>query len=105
MKLEFKNVLNRHKGRPALILAHGPSLDKIRHYINRRRDWILIGCNRWHMFYDVPPHYWVTATPGYSTVERQIDKINQYKDKTTLVYADSVDLVDRDWVASAVKAD
>jgi hypothetical protein len=103
MKLEFKDVINKHKGTPALVLAHGPSLNT---YLNKldtlkSKGYILIGCNEWFSFYkNVPPHYHVLANNIY-TINRLYQTMNQYD--TTVVYADSVDLTDRNWVKNNLK--
>jgi len=105
MKLGFSDVIGRHKGSPALVMAHGPSLDKVGSFVNRDGPLILVGCNRWYRIHeDIAPHYWVFAN-SVNTVASQISHINAVWDKTVLVYADCADLTNRDWVDKKVKGD
>lgn len=105
MKLEFKDVINKHKGCPALVIAHGPSLNVYLNRLNELKNLghILIGCNEWFSFYkDSPPHYHVLANNIY-TINKLCGTMNTFN--TTVVYADSVDLTDRTWVENNLKCD
>ena len=49
MKYELKDIFDKHKGKSALIIGHGPSLNnhikKLTYY--RNKGIILFGCNQW----------------------------------------------------------
>lgn len=102
MKIDFNDIWNKHKGQAAICLCHGPSLN---YYSNRLEDFkhdgmVLLGCNEWYAFYKTIPDYWVLAN-NMLTVQNQINVINQFK--TTVLYADSIDLTDYEWVDQNLK--
>lgn len=104
MKLEFKDVINRNKGKPSLVLCHGPSLNDLTANLDEiKKSTILIGINRWYNFHSTVPDYWVLAN-NFTTIQNQSSKINLYK-QTTVVYADSVDLTDRNWISANIHSD
>jgi len=105
MRLSFKDVEDRHKGFPAFVAAHGPSLNP---YIDKLPDlkkarYIIVGCNECYNFHDnCPPNYYVLANTYY-TIAKQINFINM-NDFTT-VYARNVDRTDMDWIDKNIKND
>lgn len=104
MKLEFKDIVDKYKSKPALVMASGPSLDAYKGNLAHYKDngVILVGCNEWYTMYDVTPHYWVLANT-IITLPREKDMMNQRK--ATVVYADSVDLTDRGWIEQNLQCD
>lgn len=105
MQLKFKDVIDKHKGKKCIVIGHGPSLneylDKLKVY--KDNGYIIIGCNNWNEFYiDSPPHYWVNANNVDST-KTFIETINKYK--PIWVYADTVDLTDKNWIEENIKSD
>jgi len=95
--LLFSDVIDKHKGRPCLVMAHGPSLNE---HLGRLDDYknnnfVLIDCNEWDSFHSQIPDYIVYANT-IETMLRNSSKLNRWN--TTVVYADSVDLTPRDWV-------
>jgi hypothetical protein len=106
MRLNFSDIIGRHKGAPALVIGHGPSLNN---YINmlpfyRSKGVILFGCNEWFRIYLNAPNYVVYAS-NMDTLGAYVDVINSNADKLFVIYADSVDLVDRSWVETNIKCD
>lgn len=104
MKLEFSDILQKHKNSPAIVVAHGPSLNSYKNQLKTFKDkgHILIGCNEWFAFYpDCPPHYWVLAN-NVITMRNLQNRINSYDG--TVCYADSVDLTDREWIKNNISA-
>jgi len=105
MRLSFKDVEDKHKGSPALVIAHGPSLNP---YLDRlpelkKEGYIIVGCNEWYNFHEkCPPNYYVLANSIY-TIARQINIINAYD--LTVVYARNVDRTDMNWIDSNIKRD
>lgn len=105
MELTFKQILGVKKGKEAYVIAHGPSvnpfLDRIPELAEKG---VLIGCNEWYPIYDTPPQYWVLAN-NVMRVETELDRMNKLAGKTTVVYADTVDLTDKGWINANLKAD
>jgi hypothetical protein len=105
MKKDLNDVIGKHKGMPAIAIGHGPSLDNFKIHIEGwKRNHILVGCNEWYYVYQTPPHYWVLAN-SVQTMRSDIGHINQYAGQTTVAYSDTVDITDKSWVESNVKAD
>jgi hypothetical protein len=73
MKYEFKDVFNKHRNSPALIIGHGPSLNERIESLARYREKeiILFGCNEWFRTYSQVPNYVVYAS--------NIDTLSAYK--------------------------
>lgn len=106
MKIDYHSIFNKHKGSPALVIGHGPTLNQHLALIPilKEKGFVLFGCNGWYHIYNQNPHYWVLAS-NVDTVTRYLSVMNKYAGDTTVLYADSVDLVDRTWVADNLKAD
>ena len=106
MKLEFGAIINKHKNRPALVISHGPSLNAYLTKLQtlKEKEFILIDCNEWMDFSNTIPHYWVIANSSL-TVCSWKEKINNYKNNTILVYADSIDTTNKQWVAQNIEVD
>jgi len=105
MRLSFKDVEDRHKGSPAFVAAHGPSLNPhlCRLTELKQTGYIIIGCNEWYTFHEFcPPQYYVLANTIY-TMKRQISIINRYG--LIAVYASSVDFTDFGWIENNTKCD
>lgn len=102
MKLEFKNILNKHKGKTGLVIAHGKSLDEHLDKLNvyKHRNFIFFDCNDWYNFHNFNPDYWVFAN-NVETIEKNCTKLNNID--SCVVYADSVDLTNRDWIENNLK--
>tara|TARA_Y100000310_G_scaffold205335_1_gene205684 strand:- start:242 stop:1120 length:879 start_codon:yes stop_codon:yes gene_type:complete len=64
----IKDIINKHKGKPAIIAAHGPSgdenIDKIND-LHKKNKVIIFGMNEWWAFKDHPtPDYWIRCHTG-----------------------------------------
>jgi len=106
VKLEFSDVRDRHRGHPAVCIGHGPSLNP---FIDRLQEldsngYILVGCNEWYHIYDSAPRYWCIAN-NVQRIDTDLHVMNKHADKTTVVYADSVDWTDRKWVSDNLLCD
>jgi hypothetical protein len=105
MRLSFKDVEDRHKGSPAFVAAHGPSLNPYLCKLPelKQAGYIIIGCNEWYTFHEAcPPQYYVLANTVY-TMSRQISVINRYN--LTPVFASSVDPTDFNWIEKNTNRD
>lgn len=107
MKLDFSNVIGKHKDKPAFVALHGPSLNP---FISRmtefaEKNFVIIGCNEWyHIYPSTPPTYWILANT-INTMRSESGRTNSIIGKTTVCYAESVDLTDREWVAANIQCD
>lgn len=101
MKLEFSSIIDLHKNKPALVVAHGSSLDSISVSSFKDKGCVLFGCNEWMYFYDVYPDFWVIANTVIN-MRRWQQVINRYYDKLILCYSNSVDTTDEQWVENNI---
>ncbi len=103
MRLEMKDVVNKHKGSPCICVLHGPSLNailpKLRTY--KEKGFVLISCNEWWDYVNFPIQYSVCAS-NTNTVRTLNSKINDHPD-TTLLYSDVIDNTERGWVDANLK--
>ena len=93
MKIEIKDIINRHKGTPAIICGFGPSLDIVRPLLPSYKDrgYKILSCNNWFNF--IPSiDYWIMAS-NVDTIGDFLNDINVFK--IPVFYADSVDLTRR----------
>tara|TARA_R110000851_G_scaffold92489_1_gene201842 strand:+ start:5812 stop:6669 length:858 start_codon:yes stop_codon:yes gene_type:complete len=65
---KMKDIIDKHKGKPGVILAHGPSsdenIDKINQLIDEEKL-VSFAMNEWWSYKDHPtPNYWVRAHTG-----------------------------------------
>jgi hypothetical protein len=98
MKLQFKDLIDKHKGKPAIVVGHGPSLNThIKKICELKNKFILFGCNEWYHIYQDAPHFWVIAN-NQQTIKTDINIINTRAKDSIICYADSVDLTDRAWI-------
>lgn len=106
MKLKFSDILGRHSGRPAVCVGHGPSLNNYTDKIGflKQSGHVIIGCNEWYHIYSECPDYWVLAN-NIQRISTDAPIMNLYVGKTTIVYADSVDWTNRDWVRDNLMCD
>lgn len=103
MKFEFENIIDFHKNIPAFILCHGPSLDLIKTKLDELKSKsILFGCNEWMNFYDVYPDYWVLAN-NVINMKSWKNQINACAKQLKLLYSNSVDTTDGDWVSQNIQ--
>jgi len=105
MKLEFKDIINRHKNTPAIITVHGPTLKNHKEELIQRQindDWIRFSVNNWYKVFDTPPNYWVLSTTFY-TIKKMMEVIN--KSKTTVLYSDDGDFTPKDYIKQNIESD
>jgi hypothetical protein len=98
MKLEIKDIVDRHKNIPAVIAAHGPSLNSFKEKIiqfQRQQKIVRFSVNNWYNVFDYPPDYWVLSTTFY-TIQRLYSIINKYK--IPVFYSDDGDFTDKNWI-------
>jgi hypothetical protein len=118
MKLVFDDIIDKHKGIPAAIALHGPSLDRHKEQIQvlQRQNKILrFSVNDWYNFLNEKPDYWVVSntefTIGASISRNHIweqrkyprDVFNQFG--IPLLYNATADLTDLEIVDKKMKCD
>lgn len=101
MRIELTDIINKEKGKKGIVLGLGPSakkyLKQIRHLENND-EYIIISCNTIDEMSDIIPDYWVLAS-SVDTIQSMHQRINKCP-KTTVVYADSVDMTPKEKVKS-----
>lgn len=104
MEINLNCLINKYKT-PALILGHGPSLNNIKDelYKYKFHGFILFGCNQWFDIYNTPPDYWVMAS-NTDTMGKYKNIVNKHSITTTVLYADSVDLIDKTFYQEIINA-
>jgi len=93
--LTIPDIIDKHKGTPAIIECHGPSANNNRQNINKiiqKKEFIIFAINEWEQFEDHPtPHYWVKASTEL-TVQKHYNYFNKYsKGDIPLLSCDTVD--------------
>ena len=106
MKLYFNNIINRELNKNAIVMGTGASLTKhlecIYKNIVPNNNWITIGCNDIDKYTNINPTYWMFAN-SEATIAAFCNRLNN--SKSTIVYADSVDLTPRDAVDKILTVD
>jgi hypothetical protein len=105
MKKVFKDIVGAYSNGPAVVTAHGPSLNLYKEQIEtlQKKNKILrFSVNEWFKFFSTAPDYWVIAN-NHLTIEDNVEIINGFK--APVFYADSVDLTDHEYVENNLKVD
>ena len=118
MKLNYKDVVGRHSGIPAVVACHGPSLnghrDKIEE-LQRDKKLIRFSMNEWYDFFSEKPDYWVLSnseyTIGASMAPNALWKQRGYpvnvfnKYKIPVFYNNTADLTDESFIGKNLNCD
>ena len=105
MQLKLENITDINKGNPAIITAHGPSLNLYKDEIIKAHEAekiIRFSVNNWWEYFVKPPEYWVISSSEF-TIERILPIINMHN--ITTFYSDDGDFTPKSFVESNVKAD
>jgi len=105
--LNFDDILNKEKGKVGLVCGSGGSLREYHELFERlsktqKDKYCCIAANQWHQKTNLDVDYWVVANSVY-TVAKEYNTFNSKN--STLIYADSVDKTDRNFVESNLKID
>lgn len=105
MKLTFGQLKNKHSGQKCIVCAHGRSLNLYRDKLPelKRAGYVMFSTNEWYHFYDAIPKYWILAN-SENTIYNMHGMMNTYPE-SIIIYADSVDLTDRDFVDKHLRLD
>lgn len=99
MRLNQRDIIDKHTGKPAVVFGHGPSLSTALPIIKdmqKEQDMILFTLNDWYKLYDIgqkKPDYWVFAS-SVDTIHSHQAPILQHK--STILFSDTVDPVSYD---------
>jgi len=118
MKLEIKDIIDRHKNIPCVVTCHGPSLTPHKKKIEDLQEQgkiLRIDVNEWYDFFDTKPDYWVVSN-GEFTIENSINENNLWKQRNyppdvfnsygiPLFYNMTADLSDPEFVEQNLKCD
>lgn len=103
-ELSFNDIINKEKGKIAIVVGLGPSLlpdlEKIKKLDLDK--YVIISCNDVDLITDLNFNYWVWAN-SIDNIEKTYIRLN--RKKSTLVFADSVDPTPRNRFQSLLECD
>jgi len=120
MKLENKDIINKHKDQPCIISLHGPSLTPYLQKIQELqvdKDYLRISVNQWYDYFNSKPDYWVVSNTEF-TIYNSIapnwfwdtynkgwpkDIFNKYN--VPLLFNDTADLTTSEFIEQHLKCD
>ena len=105
MKLEIKDIIDKHKNTPCVISSHGPSLNLFKEQIKElqhQEKIVRFSVNNWWDYFDTPPDYWILSTTVF-TIKRMMDILN--KTNTTVFYSDDGDFTSKKFIEQNLKPD
>ena len=118
MKLNYDDIVNKHKDMPCVVALHGPSLDKHKEEIQqlqKDKKILRFSVNEWYDHFTEKPDYWVVSNGEYtidaSLKGSHIWNLRQYphdvfnKYKIPLLYNATADLTDKRLVDKNLKCD
>jgi len=103
MKLNFSDLLDKHKDIPCAITAHGPSLNFHKYEIlqaQKEKKIIRLSVNNWWDFFDSDPDYWILSNTDY-TMEKYMNFLNQ-KD-ISVFFSDDGDFTSKEFIEQNAK--
>ena len=65
MKIEIKDILDKHKNTPCAITAHGPSLNLSKQKIvnlQQSKQLLRFSVNNWWDYFTTAPDYWILSS-------------------------------------------
>jgi hypothetical protein len=98
MRIKIEDIVDRHKGTPAIVAAHGPSINGYKQkiiYNQKNKNWKRFSVNNWYNVFDHPPDYWVLSSTFY-TIRRLHSIINKYR--IPVFYSDDGDFTNKEWI-------
>jgi len=100
-------VIDRHRGVPAFVAVHGPSLVPVRDNIlalQSRGRALRFSANEWWQFFPTPPDYWVAAN-NVLRIEHIAPVVRAHPSVRAVMFADTVDLTPYDSVDALLSCD
>jgi len=118
MKLSYKDIIDKHKGKPCVIAGHGPSIDPFKEQIQKLQmeDKLLrISVNNWFDYFETKPDYWVISNGEFTLKSGLLnDGWWQYQGypadaynvfNVPVLFADNADMTDYDLIDQLGKFD
>ena len=105
MKLSLQDITDKHKNVPAVVTAHGPSLNLCKGKIaeaHRNGEILRFSVNNWWDYFTQSPDYWILSSTEF-TIERLLSKINVHN--TPTFYSDDGDFTPKNFIEKNIKAD
>jgi len=118
MKLNFEDIVNKHKDKPCVIALHGPSIDEhidTIEALQKEDKAIRFSVNEWYDHFSVRPDYWVVSngeftiagsllrTPIWAQRNYPHDVFNEYQ--IPLLYNVTADLTPASLVGDRLSCD
>ena len=118
MRLNYDNIVNKHKDTPCVVALHGPSLNPYRNPIQqlqKEKKILRFSVNEWYDHFDEKPDYWVVSNSEFtvraSIIRDQLwderryihDAFNHFN--VPLLYNATADLTDLHFVDKHLKCD
>jgi len=118
MKLYLNDIINKHRGTPAVVAAHGPSLNGHKDAIQegqRRQKLLRFSVNEWFSFFEQVPDYWVVSNTEFTIKNSIVDNIlwrqrgypfdvfNKYR--VPLIYNRAADNTEEEFINENLKCD
>jgi hypothetical protein len=119
MKLNLKDIINKHKSKPCIVAMHGPSLNKdiaTIEELQKSKGYIRFSVNEWYDFFKTRPDYWVVSNSEFTINNSAYpnwswDKYHKWpkhvfnKYEIPLFYNNTADLSEASFVDSYLKGD
>lgn len=118
MQLTIQDLYDKHKNKPAIVAAHGPSLNRHKDQIEtlqKENKIIRFSVNNWFDYFNTEPDYWITANGEFTLqsaifnsglwTQRQFPANIIHEIKSTIFFADSVDMTSYDILETHLKCD
>ena len=105
MRLTIKDIIDRHKGVPAVVAAHGPSLNQHKEEFvsaGKENKILRFSVNNWWDYFKTPPDYWILSSTFYT-----IHKIMRILKQTNVpvFFSDDGDFTPKSFIEQNLKSD
>ncbi len=105
MKLTIKDIIDKHKNMPAVIAAHGPSLNFNKKKIidaHNKNTILRFSVNNWWDYFDRQPDYWILSSTIW-TMERIMPKLQETM--VPVFFSDDGDFTPKSFIEQNLKSD
>jgi len=95
MRLDYKDILDRHKNVPCVIAGHGPSLNNDKEKIinaHKNKNIIRFSVNNWWDYFEDKPDYWILSNAEFA-IKNYLNFLNI--NKLPVFFSDDGDFTDK----------
>lgn len=95
MRLDYKDILDRHKNVPCVIAGHGPSLNDDKEKIinaHKNKNIIRFSVNNWWDYFEDKPDYWILSNAEFA-IKNYLNFLNI--NKLPVFFSDDGDFTDK----------